>query len=89
MTMALPQSLDPELRRRIELAVDRSDTSVIEWIERAVRHELDREESGDPNDEDDTIEPPPGVKPQGSPKPIKLRGGKTMAETVIEDRGDW
>lgn len=32
---------------------------------------------------------PLGAKPKGSIIPIKLRGGSTMAETVLEDRGEW
>lgn len=31
---------------------------------------------------------PLGVKPQGAPSPVRLRGGSTMAETVREDRGE-
>lgn len=30
--------------------------------------------------------PSPGSKPMGSKNPVKLRGGKSMAETVIEER---
>lgn len=81
--MALPQSMDPELRRRIEAAADRSDTTVDEWIERAARHELDREAL---DEDDEIVEPLPGMKPVGSKAPVRLRDGMTVSDAVIEDR---
>lgn len=84
--MALPQSLDPELRRRIEIAASRSDTSVDEWIERAVRHELDRQEHGETLAEDGIVRPIPGAKLTPLSNPPKLRDGSRMSDAVLEDR---
>lgn len=39
-------------------------------------------------DRDGLYVPPPGVKPKGSENPAKLGGGKSMAETIIEERGE-
>jgi predicted transcriptional regulator len=40
----LSADVDAELRRRVRIAAASSDRSVSEWIEAAVRHELEREE---------------------------------------------
>lgn len=37
--------VDPELRRRVKVAAASGDRSVSEWIEEAVRRELEREEA--------------------------------------------
>lgn len=60
--MALPQSMDPELRRLIEAAADRSDTTVDEWLERAARRELDREARVESGDWDGIVHPTPGAR---------------------------
>jgi predicted transcriptional regulator len=44
----LSADVDAELRRRVRIAAASSDRSVGEWIEAAVRHELEREESQTP-----------------------------------------
>lgn len=41
----LSADVDAELRRRVRVAAASSDSSVSEWIEAAVRHELEREET--------------------------------------------
>lgn len=40
----LSADVDAELRRQVRIAAASSDRSVSEWIEAAVRHELEREE---------------------------------------------
>lgn len=40
----LSADVDAELRRRVRIAAASNDVSVGEWIEAAVRHELEREE---------------------------------------------
>jgi hypothetical protein len=84
----LTADVEAETRRRVKIAAIRSDVSVSEWIERAVLHELEREPDGTADDnEERVILPPPGAKPRGSEHPVRMRGDKTMAETVLEDRG--
>lgn len=58
----MPQSMDPELRRRIEAAADRSDTSVDEWLERTVIRELDREAQEEAIMCEGIVRPAPGAK---------------------------
>ena len=41
----LSADVDPELRRRVRIAAASTDRSVSDWIEGAVRRELEREES--------------------------------------------
>lgn len=84
--MALPQSMDPELRRQSEAAADRSNTSVDEWIERAARRELDREARAESKELDRIIRPASGAKLPPLSNPPRLRGGKSMAEAIIEER---
>ncbi len=44
---SLTIQLDSTLRRRVEIAARDRDTSVREWVEEAVRRELDREATND------------------------------------------
>lgn len=85
--MALPNSLDPELRRRIELAAERSATSVDAWIERAVRHELAREEFVEGfDDEHDIVPAQHGTRLLPLENPPRLHDGSSMSDAVLEDR---
>ena len=80
----LNAEIDEKLSRRIEIAAASSDRTVGEWVERALAHELARER--ETSDEVEIIVPEPGQKPRGSSRPVKLRGGETMSDTVIGDR---
>ena len=71
--------VDAELRRRVKVAAAVSDKSVSEWIEEAVRHEVDR-------DAEELTMPVRGEKPRGSHNPPRPKSGRTVAEAVIEDR---
>ena len=85
--MALPNSLDPELRRRIEIAAKRSATSVDAWIERAVRHELAREEFIEELDDEHVVVPAqPGTRLLPLENPPRLHDGGSMSDAVLEDR---
>ena len=77
----LTADVEPDLRRRVKIAAVNSDRSVSEWIETAVRHELQREDL-----EEREYYPSEGGKPQGSKSPPRPRSGRTVAEAVIEDR---
>lgn len=91
----LTAEVEPELERRVRIAASDVDKSVSEWIEEALRREL--EDDIELNESDANRRPlppefhmpPPSLKPRGMKNPIKLRGGKTMAETVLEDRDDF
>lgn len=41
----LTADVDPDLRRRVKVAAASSERSVSEWVEEAVRRELEREET--------------------------------------------
>ncbi|MBX6765519.1 MAG: hypothetical protein IRY88_17905 [Rubrobacteraceae bacterium] len=69
--------VDADLRRRVKVAAASADKSVSEWIEEAVRRELEREEKQE-------YYPSEGSKPKGSKNPP--RSGRSVAEAVIEDR---
>jgi hypothetical protein len=77
--------VDPELRRRIRVAVASRDETIKDFLERAILREL-----GDLDDLEFGAEqayyPPDDPKPadmyQGVPK---LRSERTVAEAVIED----
>jgi hypothetical protein len=116
----LTADVDPEVKKRVRIAAIESETSVSEWIERAVVRELERKAKDRSSDGSATVEPsraethaarpreddyrtllqaavedrdglylpPPGVKPSGSENPIKLCGGTSMADTIIEERGE-
>lgn len=117
----LTADVDPDVKKRVRIAAIESETSVSEWVERAVMRELERREvkgashdreasrpgaqphgtvspseSGDiealieaaVRDREGLYLPPPGLKPKGIENPIKLGGDKTMAETIIEERGE-
>jgi hypothetical protein len=78
--------VDPQLRRRIRIAVGSRDETIKDFLERAILREL-----GDLDDlelgEEQAYHPPEGPKPadmyEGAPK---LRSERTVAEAVIEDR---
>jgi hypothetical protein len=79
----LTVDVDPELRRRIRLAVASRDETIKDFLERAILRELadlelDAEQKYYPPQVSD---PPAGVR--GSPK---LSSERTVAEAVIEDR---
>ncbi len=84
--MALPKSMDPELRRRIEAAADRSDTSVDEWLERAVKRELDREAREDAVGWEGIVRPAPGARLTPLSDPPELSDGSKISDAVVEDR---
>lgn len=118
----LTADVDPDVKKRVRIAAIESETSVSEWVERAVVRELERAEVREPShgretrpsggdrphgspslstgddlealleaavrDREGLYMPSPGAKPKGMEDPIKLGGGKTMAETIIEERGE-
>lgn len=78
----LMADVDPELRRRVKVAAASSDRSVSEWVEEAVRRELEREAR-----EERDYYPSEGGKPRGSKNPPRPRGGgNPVSRAVIEDR---
>ena len=83
--MALPQSMDPELRRLIEAAADRSDTTVDEWLERAARLALDNEHA-DQGRSAGVRRARRGAKPKPLPNAPRLLDGSKMSDAIIEDR---
>ena len=78
--------VDPELRRRIRIAVASRDETIKDFLERAILREL-----GDLDDlelgAEQAYYPPEGPKAaemyEGTPK---LRSERTVAEAVIEDQ---
>jgi hypothetical protein len=79
----LTVDVDPELRRRIRVAVASRDETIKDFLERAILRELaDLELDGKQE-----YYPPEGPRPaagvQGSPK---SRSERTVGEAVIEDR---
>lgn len=112
--------IDQDLNRELKSAADRTDRSVSELVEEAVRHSLHQSHEASilsPAEGTSGVEPirlrdgtvitnqaeweafgkkhphmhlPPfGEKPLGSQNPVKLRPGSgTVAEAVIEDRGE-
>jgi hypothetical protein len=80
----LTADVEPELRRQVKIAAASSDTSVSQWVEDAIRRELD----GGARYENGITWPAPGAKPRGSMNPIKLRGGGLMSDAMLEDRGE-
>ena len=82
----LTVDVDPELRRRIRVAVATRDETIKDFLERAILREL-----GDPENPKLGVEhehySPEGPKPmdiyEGAPK---LGSERTVAEAVIEDR---
>lgn len=71
--------VDADLRRRVKVAAAVSDRSLSEWIEEAVRHELER-------GEEQEYYPAEGAKPTGLEDAPRSRSGRTVAAAVIEDR---
>jgi hypothetical protein len=79
----LTVDVDPELRRRIRVAVASRDETIKDFLERAILRELaDLELDGKRG-----YYPPEGPRPaasvRGSPK---SRSERTVGEAVIEDR---
>lgn len=75
----LMADVDPELRRRVKVAAASSDRTVSEWIEEAVRRELEHGEERE-------YYPAEGNKPAGLEDAPEPRSGRTVADAVIEDR---
>jgi hypothetical protein len=80
----LTVDVDPELRRRIRVAVASRDETIKDFLERAILRELEDLEF----DGEREYYPPEDPKPatgvgEGAPE---LRSERTLAETVIEDR---
>lgn len=84
----LTLEVESELRRRIKLSATSRDESLREWVQRAILHELEMEDSGNGGtDEEQEYHPSRGGKPQGSRNPVRPRGGgNPVSEAVIEDR---
>lgn len=82
----LTADVDPEVKKQVRIAAIQSETSVSEWVERAVIRELERANDIAVEEEEELILPPAGVKPRGLRDRIRLRGGGTMSDAVIEDR---
>lgn len=79
MRVRIAADVDAGLRRRVKVAAASTDRSVSEWIEGAVRNELERSEEAE-------YYPSEGEKPRGSNNPPKPRSGRTVAEAIVEDR---
>lgn len=78
--MALPQSMDPELRRQIEAAADRGDESVDAWLA------LEREKHPEQDRPTGIRRAPSGKKPKPLRNPSRLLDGSKMSDAIIEDR---
>jgi len=81
----LSADVDAELRRRVRIAAASSDRTVSEWIEGAVRRELEREAEID-SEEEQEYYPSEGGKPTGLEDAPRPKSGRTVADAVIEDR---
>lgn len=79
MRVRIAADVDAGLRRRVKVAAASTDRSVSEWIEGAVRNELERSEEAE-------YYPSEGGKPRGSNNPPKPKSGRTVAEAIVEDR---
>ncbi len=117
----LTADVAPEVKKQVRIAAIRSDSSVSDWVERAVVRELERVAAAGPSetgtiqsddaiplgsgipirkdgrkallkaivaDRDGLYTPPAGSKPKGIENPIELRAGKSMSDTIIEERGE-
>ena len=89
----LTADVDPDVKKRVRIAAIESDTSVSEWVERALREKLRQSEPGEIAESGRRYIapglslPPEGAKPRGSTHPPRLRGhGGTISDAVIEDR---
>lgn len=72
--------VDADLRRRVKVAAANTDRSISEWIEGAVRRELENSEV------EELTMPAEGEKPRGSKRAPRPKSGRTVAEAVVEDR---
>ena len=92
MAVKISFEVEPELRRRVKMAAVSRDQSVKDWIQHAIRRELEREGEVEEapisraGDDEQEYYPSEGGKPQGSKNPPRPRSGRTVAEAVIEDR---
>ena len=89
----LTADVDPEVKKRVKVAAVESETTVSEWVERAVVKALERERDLAPmeseRDQQEVYSPAPGTSLRIPERPGTLRGGTSMADTVLEDRGEW
>ena len=84
----LTADVDPEVKKQVRIAAIQSESTVSDWVERAVVRALEQE-ARLAVEETDLIQPTLGVKLNVPSNPIKLRRGKSISDTVLEDRGDW
>lgn len=85
----LTLEVEPELRRRIKLSATSRDESLREWVQRAILHELEAEDSGksDVGEEwQEGYHSSRGGKPRGGENPPRPRSGRTVSDAVIKDR---
>lgn len=81
----LTADVDPEVKKRVRIAAIESETSVSEWVERAVVRELERDSRLELDDEA-VVKAPSGTKPEPLRNPPRLLDGSKMSDAVIEDR---
>lgn len=84
----LTVDVEAELRRRIRVVAASRDETIKDFLERAILRELEESVGrGWTHDEEQEFYPSEGGKPKGIRENVpKLKGGPTMADTVIEDR---
>lgn len=85
----LSTEVEPELEQQVRIAAANSDKSVSEWIEKTLRHAVEATHDALDVGEELTVPPSSVMKSRGIDNPPKLRGGKTMAEIVQEDRAGF
>lgn len=72
--------VDADLQRRVKVAAASSDRTVSEWVEAAIRRELER------SDDEPEYYPGVGSKPTGLEDAPSPGSGRTVADAVLEDR---
>lgn len=82
----LTADVDPEVKKQVRIAAIQSDTSVSEWIERAVRRELDREARNEMDSNAGIVRAVPGAKPEPLRNAPRLLDGSKMSDAILEDR---
>jgi predicted transcriptional regulator len=82
----LTADVDPDVKKRVRIAAIESESSVSEWVERAVVRELDRELDDEIDGDEGVIKAPPGTKPEPLLNAPRLLDGSKMSDAVTEDR---
>jgi hypothetical protein len=80
----LTADVDPEVKKRVRIAAIESDTSVSEWVERAVLRELEgavneeRHEAG--------VRQSVELDPRNTGAPSRIDERRTLLEAIVADR---